>query len=137
MIINKFLQIFSEEYLNNKAINKLLEFTQKTFPTDGTDKIFIGCVLIMFDRSLIGPAACREYLLSIVQSGKEKVGDTNLLEFYVERVNTNKMVAKYLKNIKNDLEFDKHIDLVIEYLEHFTYDFKEYVREIYDRKIGK
>ena len=42
MIINKFLQIFSEEYINFKSIDKLLKFTKKTLPSDGTDKIFVG-----------------------------------------------------------------------------------------------
>ena len=70
MIINKFLQTFSEEYTNSKSIEKLKEFTQKTFPSDGTDKIFIGCVLIMFNSGFTGPNASREYLLSIVISNK-------------------------------------------------------------------
>lgn len=54
MIINKFLQLFSEEYAKTKSITKLIEFTKKTFPSDGTDKIFIGCVLIMFDQGFNG-----------------------------------------------------------------------------------
>ena len=43
MIINKFLQLFSEEYIKSKSINELIKFTKKTLPSDGTDKIFIGC----------------------------------------------------------------------------------------------
>ena len=97
MIINKLLQKFSEEYINSKSIDKLLEFTKKTLPSDGTDKIFVGCVLIMFDLGFTGPASCHEYLYSIVKSGKEKIGNTNLLYFYVNRINTNKMVSKFLK----------------------------------------
>lgn len=57
MIINKFLQLFSEEYQKTKSINELIEFTKKTLPSDGTDKIFIGCVLIMFDQGINGPSA--------------------------------------------------------------------------------
>ncbi len=135
MIINKFLQTFSEEYTNSKSIEKLKEFTQKTFPSDGTDKIFIGCVLIMFNSGFTGPNASREYLLSIVKAGKEYLGDNNLLCFYVERVNTDKMVAKYLKNIKDDLAFDKHIDLIIEYLEQFSFDFSAEIMKKYGEKI--
>ncbi len=135
MIINKFLQIFSEEYTNSKSTEKLLEFTKKTLPSDGTDKIFIGCVLIMFDLGFHGPAACHEYLTSIVKSGKEKIGNTNLLYFYVERINTDKMVSKYLKNMNQDLDFEKHIDLVIEYLEQFSFDFTERIKRDYDKKI--
>ncbi len=136
MIINKFLQIFSEEYLNSKSIDKLLEFTKKTLPSDGTDKIFIGCILIMFDKGFNGPAACREYLVSIVKSGKVKVDNTNLLYFYVNRINTNKMVAKYLKDINQDLNFEKHLDLVIEYLDQFSYDFSAIIKNIYDKKLS-
>ena len=136
MIINKFLQLFSEEYINFKSIDKLQEFTKKTLPSDGTDKIFVGCVLIMFDLGFTGPASCHEYLSSIVKSGKEKIGNTNLLYFYVNRINTNKMVSKYLKNINQDLNFEKHIDLVIEYLEQFSFDFSAKIKSVYDKKIN-
>ena len=54
MIINKYLQIFSEEYTTSQKIDKLIEFTKKTLPSDGTDKIFIGLVLIMFDIGFTG-----------------------------------------------------------------------------------
>ncbi len=136
MIINKFLQIFSEEYINSKSIDKLLEFTKKTLPSDGTDKIFIGCVLIMFDLGFTGPASCHEYLFSIVKSGKEKIGNTNLLYFYVNRINRNKIVSKYLKNLNRDLNFEKHVDLVIEYLEQFSFDFSANIKSIYDKKLN-
>ncbi len=137
MIINKYLQIFSEEYSKSHTINELLEFTKKTLPSDGTDKIFIGCVLIMFDIGFTGPTACHEYLTSIVKAGKEKVDDTNLLRYYVERINTNKLVAKYLKNIHEDVNFEKHIDLVIEYLEQFNFDFSSKIKSTYDKKHHK
>ena len=104
-------------------------------PSDGTDKIFIGCVLIMFDLGFNGPAACREYLVSIVKSGKEKIGNTNLLYFYVERINTNKMVSKYLKKINQDSDLEKHIDLVLEYLEQFSFDFEEMIKTHYEKKL--
>lgn len=81
MIINKFLQLFSDEYIASKSIEKLIKFTEKTLPPDGSDKIFIGCVLIMFDKGFTGPAACREYLISIAKAEKEKIGTTNLLFF--------------------------------------------------------
>ena len=135
MIINKFLQAFSEEYVNYKTIDNLLEFTKKTFPKNGSDKIFIGCVLIMYDLGFKGPAASREYLLSIVKSGKEKIGNTNLLYFYVHRINRNKLVSKYLKNIDKDEDFDRHCDLVIKYLEQFSFDFIDKIKIGYDKKI--
>ena len=137
MIINKYLQMFSEEYESLGTIDKLLEFTEKTFPRDGTDKIFIGCVVIMFLMGFKGAAATREYLLSIVKAGKEKIGKTNLLSFYVKRINTNKIVSKYLKNIDEDLDFQKHLDLVIEYLEGFAFDFGATIKKAYGEKIEK
>lgn len=137
MIINKYLQLFSDEYLNSKSIKSLIEFTKKTLPSDGSDKIFIGCVLIMFERGITGPSASREYLVSIIKSGKEKMGNTNLLYFYVDRISTNKLVAKYLKGINEDMEFDKHLDLVLEYLEQFSYDFIKNIKKSYDKKIDE
>lgn len=133
MIINKFLTKFSEEYKDFKTINQLLEFTKKTLPSDGTDKIFIGCVLIMLDQGL----ASREYLLSIVKAGKEKIGNTNLLNFYVKRINRNKLVSKYLKKIDQDIDFDKHLNLVLEYLEQFAFDFTKNIKISYDKKIAE
>ena len=135
MIINKFLQLFSEEYRKTNSINKLVEFTKKTLPSDGTDKIFIGCILIMFHQGFIGASASREYLVSIVQSGKVTIGNTNLLNFYVKRINGNKMVSKYLKDIDKDEEFAKHLDLVLEYLNQFSYDFTKTIKESYKTKI--
>lgn len=135
MIINKFLQMFSDEYINFNSIDKLLEFTTKTLPNDGSDKIFIGCVLIMFDLGIIGPSASREYLVSILMSGKEKIANTNLLDFYTKRINSNKLVAKYLKNIDKDQDFDKHLDLVLEYLEQFSFDFSSKIKISYKNKI--
>ncbi len=135
MIINKFLQIFSEEYTNFKTIKELLKFTKKTLPSDGSDKIFIGCVLIMFDKGFVGSSACREYLISIVKSGKEKIGNTNLLFFYTKRINKNKMVSKYLKKIDKDLDFDNHLNMVIDYLEQFSFDFSKNIKHHYNDKI--
>ena len=135
MIINKFLQIFSEEYTTSQKVDKLLKFTQKTLPSDGTDKIFIGLVLIMFNIGFTGPAASREYLVSIAKAGKEKINNTNLLYFYVDRINTNKLVAKYLKDINKDLDFEKHIDLILEYLEQFSFDFSAKIKKDYAKKI--
>ena len=56
--------------------------------------------------------------------------------FYVSQINTNKMVSKYLKNINRDLNFEKHIDLVIEYLEQFSFDFSAKIKSVYDKKLN-
>ncbi len=133
MFINRYLRLFYEEYKNFKTINMLLDFTNKTLPQDGTDKIFIGCVLIMFNKGI--DVNCSN-LLSIAKSGIEKIGSTNLLNFYIKRINDNSLVAKYLNNIDKDIEYDKHINLVIEYLEQFGgYDFAHDLKESYDKKI--
>jgi len=133
MFINKYLREFFEEYKLFKTINMLIEFTNKTLPQDGTDKIFIGCVLIMFNKGIENNSV---NLLSIVKSGVEKIGNTNLLNFYVKRINDNKLVAKYLKDIDKDENFDKHINLVIEYLEQFpSYDLVSDIKKSYENKI--
>lgn len=134
--LNRYLQLFYEEYKNFKTLNMLIEFTNKTLPQDGTDKIFIGCDLIMFNKGIENNSI---NLLSIVKSGVEKIGNTNLLNFYVKRINDNKLVAKYLKNIDKDEDYDKHIALVIEYLKQFSYnyDFTTDLKKQYENKINK
>ncbi len=76
-------------------------------------------------------------MISIVNAGKENIGNTNLLNFYVKRINGNKMVTKYLKNIDKDKEFDKHLNLVLEYLNQFSYDFSKNIKQAYDKKIAE
>ena len=61
-------------------------------------------------------SATREELLSIVKAAKEKLGDSNYLAFYVDRINREKGISKYLKDIVNDKNVDKYADLIIEYL---------------------
>lgn len=46
------------------------------------------------------------------------------------------MVAKYLKNIDRDEEFDKHLSLVLEYLNQFSYDFSKNIKQSCDKKIS-
>ena len=75
------------------------------------------------------------YLL-LLNLERKKIGNTNLLYFYVSQINTNKMVSKYLKNINRDLNFEKHIDLVIEYLEQFSFDFSAKIKSVYDKKLN-
>ena len=66
-------------------IKNLIEFVNKTFPSDGTDRFFIGCVLILFSRGGYKSRynMTRENLLDIVKSAKEKAGSTNLLALYI------------------------------------------------------
>ena len=103
--------------------------------------MFIGCVLILFSRSSSRYYATREELLSIVKAVKEKLGDSNYLAFYVDRVNKEKGISKYLKDIVNDKNVDKYADLIIEYLEQFRPKFVENLkkdnRENVDKYISK
>lgn len=75
-----------DDYSNNNN-ELLIEFSKKILSSDGTDKLFVGCMLVMFSRANGFKARydCnREQLLSIVYSVKEKIGKSNLLEFYIE-----------------------------------------------------
>ena len=119
------------------SVESIVEFTEKTFPQNGTDKLFIGCVLILFSRTNEFKAryyASRENLLSIVLAAKEKLGSTNLLAFYVERINTKKGINKYLADIIHDKNIDEYADLIIDYLEQFRPRFVEELKK-YNKKI--
>ena len=124
-------------YYERGKIENLIDFTNKTFPQNGTDKLFIGCVLILFSRTGGFKAryyVSRENLLSIVLAAKEKIGSTNLLAFYVERINTKKGISKYLADVVNDKNIDEYANLIIEYLEQFRPKFLEDLKKFH-RKI--
>ena len=130
-MINRILMELYDDYSNNN-IESLIEFSKKTLPSDGTDKLFVGCTLIMFSRANGFKARydCnREQLLSIVYALKEKIGNSNLLEFYMDRMNTKKGISKYFKNVFNDVNLEKHADLIIEYLEQFKPRFVEIIKK--------
>lgn len=140
-MINRILMELYDDYEKGN-IDRLKEFTKKTLPSDGTDKLFIGCVLIMFSRCNGFKArysATREELLSIVKAIKEKLGDSNYLAFYVDRINREKGISKYLKDIVNDKNVDKYAGLIIEYLEQFrprfVDDLKRYNKDNIDKYI--
>ena len=105
----------------NNNIDSLIEFTNKTFPQDGTDIFFIGCVLILFSRAGSFKSrydATREKLYDIVMAAKEKVGETNLLLFYVDRINRKKGIKKYFNKL-DKIEVERYADLIISYLNQF------------------
>jgi hypothetical protein len=127
-----------DDYSNNN-IESLIEFSKRTLPSDGTDKLFIGCMLIMFSRAHGFKARynCnREQLLSIVYAVKEKIGESNLLEFYIDRLNTKKGINKYFNNVFNDVNLEKHADLIIKYLDQFKPRFIEDIKK-YENKIDE
>lgn len=135
-MINRILMELYDDY-EKGSIESLIDFTNKTFPQNGTDKLFIGCVLILFSRTGGFKArydASRENLFSIVLSAKEKIGSTNLLAFYVERINTNKGISKYLADVVNDKNIDEYTNLIIDYLNQFSPKFVEDLKQ-YNKKI--
>ena len=137
-MINRIIMELYDDYLNNN-IESLIEFSKKTLPSDGTDKLFVGCMLVMFSRANGFKARydCnREQLLSIVYSVKEKIGKSNLLEFYIDILNTKKGINKYFNNVFNDTNLEKHADLIIEYLERFKPNFIENIKK-YENKIDE
>ena len=78
----------------------------------------------------------REQLLSIVYAVKEKIGESNLLEFYIDRLNTKKGINKYFNNVFNDVNLEKHADLIIKYLDQFKPRFIEDIKK-YENKIDE
>lgn len=133
--MNTLLMEIYDEYHKDKKIDKLLEFTKITLPNDGSDKLFIGCVLILITNTFKNNANVGS-LLTIVLSAKEKISNSNLLEFYIDRVNGNKLISKYLvKELKNP-DFNKHVDLVIDYLNSRSYDFISNTKYFYKDKIA-
>ena len=135
-MINRILMELYDDYEKGN-IDSLIEFTKKTLPSDGTDKLFIGCVLILLSRSSSRYYASREELLSIVKAVKEKIGDSNYLAFYVDRVNQEKGISKYIKDIVNDENVDKYADLIIEYLEQFKPKFIEDLKKYNKHNVDK
>lgn len=134
-MINRIIMELYDDYANNN-IESLIEFSKKTLPSDGTDKLFVGCMLIMFSRANGFKARynCnREQLLSIVYAVKEKIGKSNLLEFYIDRLNTKKGINKYFNNVFNDASLEKHADLIIAYLEQFKPRFIEDIKKYEDK----
>ena len=136
-MINRILMELYDDYISNNKIDDLIEFANKTFPKDGTDKLFIGCVLIMFSRAGgYKPRydVTRENLYSIVLAAKEKIGSTNLLAFYVERLNTTKNISKYLNDVIKSESIDIYADLILDYLDQFKPKFVTEIKQC-DKKI--
>lgn len=126
-MINRILMELYDDY-GKGNVESLLDFTKKTFPADGTDKLFTGSMLILFSRCGAFKGrydASRENLLDIVMAAKEGVGKTNLLAFYMDRINTTKGISKYFGNVLKDDNLDKYADVIIDYLEEFKPHFLE------------
>ncbi|MCH5167109.1 MAG: hypothetical protein J1F35_04365 [Erysipelotrichales bacterium] len=132
-MINRILAELFEDYEKNKNFDAVIEFAEKTFPSDGTAQLFIGCVVILFTHlnGLFKPkySCSRETLESIVLLAKEKVGTSNLLAFYIDRVNTEKNISKYLLKLVDDPNLDKYADVILDYLEGFKPDWVSDVKK--------
>ena len=131
-MINRLLMELYDDYEKNN-ISSLIEFAKKTLPNDGTDRLFIGCLLILFSKSSgsFKPRynVTRENLYEIVKAAKEKINSSNLLAFYVERLNKDKLVSKYLKDIVNNPNLDKYTDIILDYLDQFKPRFIEEIKK--------
>lgn len=128
------MELFDEYEKGN--MESIIEFTNKTFPNDGTDRLFMGCLLILFSNSVRAYKpryfATRERLYSIVLAAKEKIEITNLLAFYIEMINKSKGISKYLADIVKD----KNIAyLIIEYLNQFKPNFVSNFKNNYSKKL--
>lgn len=133
-MISEYLMNGWIEYTEKKTYNTLLEFADKTFPKDGTDRLFIGCALLLINSVINKNYATTDAMLSILECGKEKIGNTNLLTIYFERRNTNKDISKYLKKELYDDDFEKHLDMLIDYYKGWIFDFKKIMyREVEDK----
>lgn len=132
--MNTTLMEIYDEYNKEKTINKLLEFTKITLPSDGTDNLFIGCVLILINTSFKNNLNTAT-LSTVVRAAKEKIGNTNLLQFYIDRINTDKLISKYLVKELKHPDFEKHVELVIDYLNSRSYNFTNSILEHYKEKI--
>lgn len=132
-MINEILMELYEDYDKNNNIKPLEDFALRTFPKDGTDKLFICSALTMFMKAkdCFRPQAhCnREILYSIVSTVKYKTIDTNYLNVYLDKINATKGLTKYLKYISKDEDIDKHADMILEYLDDFKPNFVKKIKK--------
>lgn len=121
-------RILAEIYISYSSgnVHAIQEFAEKTFPKDGTSQFFTGCVLILFNnvKNDFQPiySVNRENLYDIVLIAKEKVGDINLLELYLDRINTSKGIKKAFTSL-NPAQFPKYAEVILDYLEQFKPSF--------------
>ena len=134
-MINRILMELYDEYANEN-IEPLKKFSNITFANKNASIVFMGCTLIMFSkvRGLKPRYLCtREELLEIVLSIKKKISNTNLLEFYLDRINTKKGIKKYFKEIRKNGKLEEGADIVIDYLEQFRPKFISSLQSFEDK----
>lgn len=57
------------------------------------------------------------------------MGNSDLLAFYIKRVNTVQGVSKYLNNLADDENIDKFADIILDYLNSFKPNFVESLKK--------
>lgn len=133
-MINQYLFDGYEEYTNNRTYEVLTEFANKTFPQNGTDKLFIGCSIILY-RSVVNKNYANTHaLLSILKAGKDNEDGINLLKYYFENINDSKDVSRYLKKELYSKDYLEHLDMLIDYFSGWSYNFYDIVYEKYMAK---
>ena len=136
-MINRILMELYDEYEKGN-LEPLKEFSNITFANKNASIVFMGCTLIMFNKaSGFKPryVCTREELLEIVLPIKEKINNTILFEFYLDRINKTKNINKYFKKIRENGKLEEGADIVIDYLEQFRPKFISTLRS-YENKIS-
>lgn len=137
-MINRILIVLYDNYVESGNLAPVEDFAELTFKNEGVRKLFVGSFIILADKSsnAFKPRyeINRENLIDVVSLAKEKVGDTNLLAFYIDRVNTTKGITSYLNDIANDEKVSEYANLLLEYLDQFKPRMVEMVMDKYNSK---
>ena len=137
-MINRILIELYDNYVESGNLVPVEDFAELTFKSEGVRKLFVGTFIILADKSsnAFKPRyeINRENLIDVVSLAKEKVGDTNLLAFYIDRVNTTKGITSYLNDIANDEKVSEYANLLLDYLDQFKPRMVEMVMDKYNSK---
>ena len=137
-MINRILIELNDNYVESGNLVPVEDFAELTFKNEGVRKLFVGSFIILADKSsnAFKPRyeINRENLIDVVSLAKEKVGDTNLLAFYIDRVNTTKGITSYLNDIANDEKVSECANLLLEYLDQFKPNMLNMVMDKYNSK---
>ena len=137
-MINRILIELYDNYVESGNLAPVEDFAELTFKNEGVRKLFVGSFIILADKSsnAFKPRyeINRENLIDVVSLAKEKVGDTNLLSFYIDRVNTTKGITSYLNDIANDEKVSECANLLLEYLDQFKPNMLNMVMDKYNSK---
>lgn len=137
-MINRILIELYDNYVESGNLSPVEDFAELTFKIEGVRKLFVGTFIILADKSsnAFKPRyeINRENLIDVVSLAKEKVGDSNLLAFYIDRLNTTKGITSYLNDIANDEKVSEYANLLLEYLDQFKPNMFNMVMDKYNSK---